>query len=517
MGVPVFFLLLFVGVFGNTLRAGLGAAAPSGGRYIDYLLPGILVMTAAACAETTAVMVSTDMTEGIVARFRTMPIARGSVLTGQVLGSAVRTMVSARAGRRRRGAAGVPADRDAGRVAGRDRRQFAMLTLAVTWLTTSFGLLAKTPAGANSLALIVVVLPFVSSAFVPTESMPSGARWFAENQPFTPVIETIRGLLTGTAIGSSAVLAVAWCAAITAVGVPVGAVPVRPQPRDLTPGPEPGQTGGMETGRASRTAVLVCQGRAAADGRLAPGVFSDPVAVELLRDDERVPVELVRAGTPPSGAGGPAGVRVGPGGRRQHGAAHRGHRRGVAARPCPQLVVLGAGLDDRAWRMRELADVDVLEVDHPASQADKRDRVGGLPRVCRSLESVAVDFTRDSLDVALDETGHDRSRATTWLWEGVVPYLTEPEVARTLAVVARRSAGGSRLVVNYQAPSLTAKVGRLVARGMARVARQPDVWTDEPVRSVWTPDRMAALLRVHGFSVVDDSDMVEITRPARCR
>ena len=217
MGVPVFFLLLFVGVFGNTLHAGLGAAAPSGGRYIEYLLPGILVMTAAACAETTAVMVSTDMTEGIVARFRTMPIARGSVLTGQVLGSAVRTMVSAAL------VVGVavllgfrPTATPVEWLA--VIAVFAMLTLAVTWLTTSFGLLAKTPAGANSLALIVVVLPFVSSAFVPTESMPSGARWFAENQPFTPVIETIRGLLTGTAIGSSAVLAVAWCVAITAVG-----------------------------------------------------------------------------------------------------------------------------------------------------------------------------------------------------------------------------------------------------------------------------------------------------------
>lgn len=268
----------------------------------------------------------------------------------------------------------------------------------------------------------------------------------------------------------------------------------------------------METGRASRTAVLVCQGRAAADGLLAPGVFSDPVAVELLRDDERVPVEQVRAGRPPSGAGARLvyeSVRAAAGSMVPRTVAID---EAVAARPCPQMVVLGAGLDDRAWRMRELADVDVLEVDHPASQADKRDRVADLPPVCRSLRSVGVDFTRDSLDLSLDATGHDRSRATTWLWEGVVPYLTEPEVARTLAVVARRSAAGSRLVVNYQAPSLTAKVGRMVARAMARVARQTDVWTDEPVRSVWTPDRMAALLRVHGFSVVDDSDMVEITR-----
>ena len=125
--------------------------------------------------------------------------------------------------------------------------------------------------------------------------------------------------------------------------------------------------------------MLVCQGRAAADGRLAPGVFSDPVAIELLREDERVPVELVRAGTPPSGAAARLAyesVRAAAGSMVPRTVAIDA---AIAARPCPQLVVLGAGLDDRAWRMRELADVDVLEVDHPASQADKRDRVGGLP------------------------------------------------------------------------------------------------------------------------------------------
>ena len=93
-----------------------------------------------------------------------------------------------------------------------------MLTLALTWLTVSFGLLAKTPGGANSLSLIPQFLPFISSAFVPVATMPAGVRWFAEHQPFTPVIETMRGLLTGTPIGHNAVLAVAWCAGITVVG-----------------------------------------------------------------------------------------------------------------------------------------------------------------------------------------------------------------------------------------------------------------------------------------------------------
>src|ERR1019366_4407423 len=135
--VPGLFLLLFAGVFGRTLRAGLGAVVPSGGGYIDYLTPGILLMTACSTAEITAVNVSTDMTEGIIARFRTMAIARASVLTG------------------------------------------------------SFGLLAKPPAGANSLSLLVVVAPFISSAFVPTAAMPAGVAWFARSQPFTPIIQTL--------------------------------------------------------------------------------------------------------------------------------------------------------------------------------------------------------------------------------------------------------------------------------------------------------------------------------------
>jgi ABC-2 type transport system permease protein len=178
IGLPVFFLLLFVGVFGNTLRAGLGDAVAAGGSYIDYLVPGILVMTAAACAETTAVMVLLVL----------VAVALGFRPTAAPLEWLA--------------ASGV----------------FVLLAVAVTWLTVAFGLFAKTPAGANSLSLLIVVLPFVSSAFVPTGSMPAGARWFAENQPFTHVIETFRGLLTGTAVGSSAVLSVGWCAAIAVVG-----------------------------------------------------------------------------------------------------------------------------------------------------------------------------------------------------------------------------------------------------------------------------------------------------------
>lgn len=216
IAVPVVFLLLFVGVFGHALRAGLGAAA-SGASYIDYLAPGILVMTAGAAAAATAINVTLDMNEGIIARFRTMAITRTSVLTGQVVGSLIRTLVSAALVMVVALALGFrPTATSAEWVAATGL--FAMLTLALTWLAVAFGLVSKTPAGANSLSLIPEFLPFISSAFVPTDTMPAGVRWFAESQPFTPIIETLRGLLTGTPIGNNAVLAVAWCAGIAAVG-----------------------------------------------------------------------------------------------------------------------------------------------------------------------------------------------------------------------------------------------------------------------------------------------------------
>ena len=215
--VPIFFLLLFVGVFGHALSAGLGATASIARHYIDYLAPGIILMTASGSAEATAVSICTDMKEGIIARFRTMAITRTSVLTGQVLGSLIQALISVALVVIVALALGFRPTATPGEwvaAAG----VFAAFTLALTWLAVAFGLVAKTPEGANSLSLILVVLPFVSSAFVPTGSMPAGARWFAHNQPFTPIIETLRGLLTGTPIGHSAVLAGAWCAGLTALG-----------------------------------------------------------------------------------------------------------------------------------------------------------------------------------------------------------------------------------------------------------------------------------------------------------
>lgn len=215
--VPVLFLLLFAGVFGGTLRAGLGPTIHAGGHYIDYLTPGIILMTAAAGAQATALNISTDMKEGIIARFRTMAIARTSALTGQVLGSLIRTLVSGAlvvAVALALGFRPTTAPIEWVAAAG----MFALITLALSWLAVAFGLLAKTPEGASSLSLGLVVLPFVSSAFVPVDSMPVGVRQFAEYQPFTPIIDTLRGLLTSTPIGHSAFLALAWCACLAVLG-----------------------------------------------------------------------------------------------------------------------------------------------------------------------------------------------------------------------------------------------------------------------------------------------------------
>jgi ABC-2 type transport system permease protein len=215
--MPVLFLLLFDGVFGRTLHAGLTVASHHATSYINYLAPGILLMTAASAAEGTALNVVTDMSEGIITRFRTMAVSRGAVLSGQVAGSILRSLVSGALVMAIAFALGLrpsatPLEWAA--LAG----VYALVSLACSWITVFFGLLAKTPSGANSLALILVVLPFVSNAFVPASSMPAGVAWFAAHQPFTPMIDTLRGLLTGTPVGSSAVVAVGWCAALSVAG-----------------------------------------------------------------------------------------------------------------------------------------------------------------------------------------------------------------------------------------------------------------------------------------------------------
>jgi methyltransferase (TIGR00027 family) len=264
-------------------------------------------------------------------------------------------------------------------------------------------------------------------------------------------------------------------------------------------------------GEASRTAVLVGQGRAAADGRIAVGRFSDPVAMSLLRGEERTVVEQVRRQAPP------AGLRERMAYEFVRGCATLMAPRTVAIddaireHPVEQLVILGAGLDTRAWRMDELSGSTVFEVDHPASQADKRDRLGDAAARARHVHFVAADFAQQGVGEQLGRARHREDLPTTWVWEGVVPYLSDAQVRATAAAIAARSARGSRLVVNYQAPSLKAGLGRMIGRAMMRVARTPDPWRQEPHRSHWTPDRLSALLKGYDFATLSDRDLREVS------
>jgi ABC-2 type transport system permease protein len=217
VGIPVILLLLFVYVFGGTMGSGLGVEAAGRAAYVDYVMPGILLIAIAGSAQSTAISVAMDMQEGIINRFRTMGIARASVLTAHVLGSTIQTIV---------GLAVVVA---VGILVGfrpdaspiewiATFGVLVLITLAITWLSVGLGLYPDSVEAASNLPMPLILLPFLSSGFVPVDSMPAGVRWFAEFQPFTPFIETVRGLLMGTAIGTSAVLTVVWCAVIGAFG-----------------------------------------------------------------------------------------------------------------------------------------------------------------------------------------------------------------------------------------------------------------------------------------------------------
>jgi ABC-2 type transport system permease protein len=219
VGMPVVFLLLFVYVFGGTLGAGLGGPARAGGRaeYANYVAPAIILMTVTATVQGTAISVAMDLTEGVIARFRTMHIARVSVLTGHVLGSMIQAMLSLAV------VIGVavlvgfrPTAGPAGWLA--TAGFLLAVTFALVWLSVALGQVSKSVETASNLPMPLVLLPFLSSGFVPTDSMPGALRWFAEYQPFTPIIETLRGLLTGTPIGNNGWMALGWCAAIALGG-----------------------------------------------------------------------------------------------------------------------------------------------------------------------------------------------------------------------------------------------------------------------------------------------------------
>jgi ABC-2 type transport system permease protein len=203
--LPVVLMLMFVYVFG-------GAIDPSG-DYANYVVPGIILLCTGYGAASTAVDVARDMTEGVVDRFRSMPILSSAVLTGHVVASLARNTLATLLVI---GVAFLTGFRpDAGvlewlAVAG----MLLLWVLALSWVAVCFGLIARTVEGANGFTFLVLFLPYLSSAFVPVETMRAGLRAVAANQPVTPITETLRGLLLGTPIGSYGWQALAWCAGL---------------------------------------------------------------------------------------------------------------------------------------------------------------------------------------------------------------------------------------------------------------------------------------------------------------
>jgi ABC-2 type transport system permease protein len=203
-------------IFGGALGAGIGGAS-NGTEYINYLAPGVFLMTASSATASTAVAVCTDMTEGIVARFRTMAISRTSILTGHVVGSMIQTVVSIGVVISVALLIGFRPTTDPVRWIAAIGL-LALLTLALTWLAVALGLVSKNPEGREQ-CRAPAHHPALHRQWVRPDRLHGGwVRWFAEYQPFTPIIESLRGLLMGAPIGDNAVIAVAWCIGIALAG-----------------------------------------------------------------------------------------------------------------------------------------------------------------------------------------------------------------------------------------------------------------------------------------------------------
>jgi ABC-2 type transport system permease protein len=208
--VPLLMLLLFTYAFGGALKTG-------GVKYVNFVVPGIIILGVAYSVQATALSVYADVSEGIIDRFRTMAIARSAVLIGHVIGSTLRSLVGL----------GIvvavaltigfqPTASPLEWVA-----TFGIVTLmlvAFAWLGTAFGLAAKTATGVGSLALIVTLLPFLSGAFAPTDKTPGWLQAFTTNEPMTQVVDVLRGLLIGGPVGDHGWIAVVWCAGVGLVG-----------------------------------------------------------------------------------------------------------------------------------------------------------------------------------------------------------------------------------------------------------------------------------------------------------
>jgi ABC-2 type transport system permease protein len=213
---PIMLLLLFVYIFGDTMSAGIGGGDRS--DYIAYIVPGLLLMTVGSTVVGAAVSVSTDMNEGIIARFRTMAIHRGSVIIGHVVGSVLQSIASVVL-------VGVVAVAIGFRSTDATVLEWlaafgvlAMFAMTLTWIAVGMGMASPNAEAAGNSAMPLILLPLISSAFVPIDSMPGWFQPIAEYQPFTPAIETLRGLLLGTEVGNNWWIAILWCVALTVLG-----------------------------------------------------------------------------------------------------------------------------------------------------------------------------------------------------------------------------------------------------------------------------------------------------------
>ncbi|MFE9687334.1 ABC transporter permease [Streptomyces sp. NPDC006285] len=206
---PIVIMLMFVKVFGGAFSVG--------DDYIDYATPGLLVMAVSYGLGATATAVNDDMTKGIINRFKVMDVSRGSVLTGHVVVTTVRCVVACAAIVAVAFAMGFSPEASALHWLGAIGL-VVLLSFAAGWLTVALGLAAKSVESAGMATVPLIMLPFLSSAFVPADTMGAGVRQFAEYQPFTPIIETLRGLLAGNPSGGDALAALAWCVGFAVLG-----------------------------------------------------------------------------------------------------------------------------------------------------------------------------------------------------------------------------------------------------------------------------------------------------------
>ena len=207
--LPVGIMLMFVYVFGG--------AIDSSGRYVDYVVPGIIVLCAGFGSAGTAVAVAMDMTSGVIDRFRTLPISSGAVLTGHVAASVARNVVSALLVLGVALIAGFRPTTDPLNWLAAAGILLAVM-VAISWIAAAFGLLVKSVEAANAITFVAAFAPYVSSAFVMPATMPDGLAWIAEHQPVTPIADTLRALMLDTPVGNDWILALAWCAAGIVIG-----------------------------------------------------------------------------------------------------------------------------------------------------------------------------------------------------------------------------------------------------------------------------------------------------------